>query len=59
MKGDRYNGGELLLTKKGTIAQRKARTRNWKFTLIGLTSFTGEPVMCVIIIEGTFVVGNV
>ena len=52
MKGDGHHGGELLLAEKGTIAQRKSSTRNRKFTLIGLTSFTGDPVMCVIIIEG-------
>ena len=52
IKGDGHHGGELLLVEKGTIAQRKVSTRNRKFTLIGLTSFTGDPVMCVIIIEG-------
>ena len=52
MKGDRHNGGELLLAEKGTIVQRKASASNRKFTLIRLTSFIGELVMCVTIIEG-------
>ena len=52
MKGDGHNGGELLLTERGKVPQRKASTRNRKFTMIGLTSFSGEPVMCVLIIEG-------
>ena len=52
MKGDGHNGGELLIIEKGKVPQRKASTQNRKFTMIGLTSFTGEPVMCVIIIEG-------
>ena len=45
MKGDGHNGGELLITEKGKVPQRKAITQNRKFTVIGLTSFTGEPVM--------------
>ena len=52
MKGDGINGGELLLTKKGKVPQRKASTHNRKFTMIRLTSFSGEPAMCVLIIEG-------
>ena len=52
MKGDGHNGGELLLTEKGKVPQRKASTRNQKFTMIGLTSFSGDPVMCILIIEG-------
>ena len=52
MKGDGHAGGELLLTAKKSVGQRKCSTRNRKFTLIGLTAFSGEPVMCVIIVEG-------
>ncbi len=57
---DLNHDGELLLVQKGTIAQRKASTRNRKFALIGLTlSFTGEPIMCVIIIEGKLLNGAI
>ena len=59
MKGDGHNGGELLLTEKGKVPQRKASTRSRKFTMIGLTSFSGEPVMCVLIIEGKLPNGSI
>ena len=52
MKGDGYVGGEKVLTEKGTIGQRKTSNRSRKFTLIGLTNFSGEPVMCLLILEG-------
>ena len=52
MAGDGHVGGELFLTEKGTIAQNKCSKTNKKFTLIGLTAFTGEPVICIIIIQG-------
>jgi len=53
MKGDGHVGGELFVTEKGRVPQRKVSTKNRKFTMIGLTALTGDPVMCVIIIEGT------
>ena len=52
MNGDGHAGGELLLTAKKSVGQRKYSIRNQKFTLIGLITFSGEPVMCVIIVEG-------
>ena len=52
IKGDRHAGGELLLTAKKSVGQRKCSARNQKSTLIGLTAFSGEPAMCVIIVEG-------
>ena len=52
MKGDGHVGGELLLGERGTVPQKKSSTRSKKFTMIGLTVFTGEPVMCILIIEG-------
>ena len=59
MKGDGHAGGELLLTAKKSVGQRKCSTRNRKFTLIGLTAFSGEPVMCVIIVEGKLANGAI
>ena len=53
MKGDRQVGGELFVTEKGRVPERKVPTKSRKFTMIGLTALTGDPVMCVIIIEGT------
>ena len=52
MKDDGYNDGEKLVGERGTICQQENSTRNRKFTMIGLTSFDGEPVMCVLILEG-------
>ena len=59
MKGYGHSGCELLITEKGKVPQRKASTQNRKFTMVGLTSFTGEPVMCVVIIEGKFLNGAI
>ena len=52
MAGDGHVGGELFLAEKGTIPQNKASKTNKRFTLIGLTAFTGEPVICIIILQG-------
>ena len=59
MKGDGHIGGKKLLTARGKVPQKRASTRNRKFTLIGLTAFTGEPVMCILIIEGKNPKGNI
>ena len=53
MKGDGNEGGGLLLDERGYVAQEKASAQNYKFTMIGLTTFTGDPVMCVLTFEGT------
>ena len=52
MKGDGHAGGQLFLTAPGRVPQQKASSKNRRFTLIGLTALSGEPVMCVIILEG-------
>ena len=52
MKGDGHAGGQLMLVERGQVPMKKISTNNKKFTLIGLTALTGEPVMCVLIIEG-------
>ena len=52
MKGDGNEGGKLLLGERGCVAQEKASARNRKFTMIGFTALTGDPVMCVLIFEG-------
>ena len=59
MKGDGHIGGKKFLTARGKVPQKRASTRNRKFTLIGLTAFTGEPVMCILIIEGKNPKGNI
>ena len=52
MKGDGHAGGELYLCAKGTIPQKKVSNKDKHFTLMGLTSLDGAPVMCVLIITG-------
>ena len=52
MAGDGHVGGELFLAEKGTIPQNKPSKTNQRFMSIGLTAFTGEPVMCIIILQG-------
>ena len=52
MKGDGHVGGRLYLTAKGKTASRKASKADRRFTLIGLTSLNGQPVMCIVIIQG-------
>ncbi len=59
MKGYGHSGGELLLTAKKSVGQKRCSTRNQKFTLIGLTAFSGEPVMCVIMIKGKLPNGSI
>ena len=53
MKGDGHAGGRLYLAPKGRVAYRKFCKADRKFTLIGLTSLDGQPVMCIVIIQGS------
>ena len=50
--GDGNIGGEKLLCEKGCISQRKATRKAKHFTVIGLTKLLGEPICCILIIEG-------
>ena len=52
MKGDGHAGGQLMLVEKVQVPMKKISSNSKKFTLIGLTALTGEPVMCFLIIEG-------
>ena len=52
MKGDERVEGQLFLTAFGRVPQQKASSKSRKFTLIGFTALSGDPVTCVIIIEG-------
>ena len=53
IKGDGHVEGRLYLAPKGRVAYRKVCKADRKFTLIGLTSLDGQPVMCIVIIHGT------
>jgi len=52
-KGDGHVGGKRFVGPKHCVSQLKSSKKDKKFTVVGLTALTGEPVMCVIIIEGT------
>ena len=52
MKGDGNAEERLYLAPKGRVAYRKFCKADWKFTLIWLTSLNGQPVMCIVIIQG-------
>ena len=52
-KGDGNKGGEKFIVPKGMIPQLEANAQDKHFTLLGLTTIGGDPVMCVIIFAGT------
>ena len=51
-KGDGHLGGELMLCETGKYPQRKVSTKNKHYTVLGLTTLSGKPVMCCIIFAG-------
>ena len=59
MKGDGHIAGTKLLTGVGNVPKLQTSTRNRRFTMIGLTAFTGEPKMCIIILEGKYPKGHI
>ena len=52
MTGDGHVSGEKKISPRGKVARTRASSKSRKFTMIGLTAFTSEPVMCCLIIEG-------
>lgn len=52
-QGDGHVGGRRYVVQCGYIPRQKASKKDRKFTVISLTNLKGEPVMCVVIIEGT------
>ena len=51
-KGDGHMGGQLLMCEKGKTPQTKISTRDKHYAVMGLTSLTGHPVMCIVIFSG-------
>jgi len=49
---DGHIGGQTYVTAHGTRAELKSSTNSSRWTLIGLTAATGDPVMCIIIFTG-------
>ena len=52
MKGDGNVGGQKQCMEQSTISCKKASHTDKRFTIIGLTSLDGKPVMCMLIIQG-------
>ena len=52
MKKDGHAGGTKFVCGKGTVPRTKASTDDKRYTIMGFTAATGEPVMCVIIFQG-------
>ena len=51
-KGDGRLGDELLLCENGKSPQRKINTKNKHYTVLGITTLSGLPVMCCIFFAG-------
>ena len=52
MTGDGHIGSEKLFFDKGFISKIKAARKEKNFTVIDLTKLLGEPICCIVIIEG-------
>ena len=59
MNGDGHRGGTLYLCGKKHVPKKKISTKSKKFTMIRLTALAGDPMMCVLIIEGKTPNGSV
>jgi hypothetical protein len=53
MMKDGHAGGEKFVVGKGKEAKLKATKRDKRFTCLGLTLLSGEPLMCVILVDST------
>ena len=51
MMDDGHIGGTLHVVSKGSECQIKASKKDKRFTVLGLTCFSGEAIMCVVIID--------
>ena len=51
-KGDGHIGGTLHLWERNFTPQSKTSNKDKCFTLMGLTTLTGKPLMCCVIFKG-------
>ena len=51
-KGDGHIGGQMYMCERGAIPQVKVQHKEKHFTLLGFTSLSGRPVLCLVIIQG-------
>ena len=52
MMNDGHLGGMKFITRKGNNAIINSTKKSKRFTVLGLTLLSGEPLMCVVIFEG-------
>ena len=52
MTGDGHIGGEKVFCDKVIYYTKKSNKKVKHFTVIGLTNLLGEPISCIVIIEG-------
>ena len=52
MINDGHSGGTKYLSRKGDTPNINSTKKKKKFTVLGLTTLDGQPVMCVLIMEG-------
>ena len=50
-KGDVHIGGQMYMCERGAILQVKVQHKEKHFTLLGFTSLSGRPVLCLVIIK--------
>lgn len=51
LKNDGYVAGTRFITKKGTVPQQMASTKDYWFTLLPFTLATGDAICCVVIFK--------
>ena len=51
MMNDGHVGGTRHVVAKGNVCQQKASKKDKRFTVLGLTCFSGDALMCVVIID--------
>ena len=52
MLQDGAQGGTKYISRKGECPRLNSSKKSKRFTVLGVTALTGQPVMCVIIFEG-------
>ena len=52
MMNDGHLGGTKFITRRGNNAVINSTKKSKRFTVLGLTTLTGDPLMCVVIFEG-------
>ena len=51
-KGDGHIGGQMYMCERGAVPQIKVQHKEKHFTLLGFTTLSGNPVLCLLVISG-------